>query len=154
LAKLLDIHCNVWTGTATELLKKLTSLADESVTKSKAWPGRPNTLSGRLTRLAPALRAVRIEVVRDRDQGHTRNRTLRIERAAEDRPESSTSSVPSDPTKGHADAVGRSPVSSDDPTDDPVAGNALDGTTRTIPDDDLCPILPGHELVLPHDRHA
>jgi hypothetical protein len=50
-----------WTGSATELWKALSQLVDEDVRRTKAWPGAPNALASRLTRLAPALRAIGIE---------------------------------------------------------------------------------------------
>src|SRR5262249_44786496 len=44
---------DVWEGTMRELLDGLKPLADEETIKAKDWPKRPNTLSGRLRRLAP-----------------------------------------------------------------------------------------------------
>jgi DNA polymerase I-like protein with 3'-5' exonuclease and polymerase domains len=51
-----------WIGTATELLKELGKRVDEDVRRFKTWPKQPQHLSGRLTRLAPVLRAEGIEV--------------------------------------------------------------------------------------------
>ena len=50
-----------WSGTAAELWDKLNDLAGENTRRSKAWPGAPNALSGRIKRLAPALRDAGIE---------------------------------------------------------------------------------------------
>ena len=51
----------VWTGTAAELWDELNDQAGENTRRSKAWPGAPNVLSGRIKRLAPALRDAGIE---------------------------------------------------------------------------------------------
>jgi hypothetical protein len=56
-----------WTGTAGELWKELSGLVDEEVRHTKAWPGAPNALSGRLKRLAPALRGIGVEYGEDRE---------------------------------------------------------------------------------------
>jgi hypothetical protein len=50
-----------WSGTAAQLWKAPGDLVDEDIEHTKAWPGAPNALSGRLKRLAPALRGVGIE---------------------------------------------------------------------------------------------
>jgi hypothetical protein len=87
-----------WQGTAQELLGLLTPLVCEQTAKDREWPKRPNTLSGKLKRAAPALRKVGIHVTRERT-GHDRERTITIEkrsqpeRQPEHRPE--TSSAPS-----------------------------------------------------------
>jgi hypothetical protein len=49
-------------GTATELLRRLTVLADGNIARSRDWPKAPNKLSGQLHRLSPALRAAGVEV--------------------------------------------------------------------------------------------
>lgn len=56
-----------WAGTATDLLRKLGSLVDEEIKRTKAWPKQPNHLSARLKRLAPVLRGVGIEIEDTRD---------------------------------------------------------------------------------------
>ncbi|MCA1719272.1 MAG: hypothetical protein LC781_21430 [Actinobacteria bacterium] len=43
-----------WSGTAAELWKALGDLVDVDIRHTKAWPGAPNALSGRLKRLAHA----------------------------------------------------------------------------------------------------
>jgi hypothetical protein len=56
-----------WTGTATDLLKKLGDTVDEKVPRERDWPKTPAGLSGHLKRLAPALRASGIDVRFGRD---------------------------------------------------------------------------------------
>jgi hypothetical protein len=55
-------HQVAWSGTATELLERLRKLADESTVRNKEWPQKPNVLSNKLKRIAPALRAEGIEI--------------------------------------------------------------------------------------------
>src|SRR5262249_39400302 len=47
---------SLWTGTAKELLEELTKHTTDP--PPKEWPKRPNALTGKLRRLAPALRRV------------------------------------------------------------------------------------------------
>ena len=67
---------NVWIGTATELLQMLGSYANETVKRSKAWPGGPQVLSRRLKRIAPALRSAGIQYT-EHEQGH-RKRKVKV----------------------------------------------------------------------------
>jgi hypothetical protein len=62
LHKLLDQQPDGFQGTSSELLKLLTAIADDHVTKGREWPGRANVLSNRLRRLAPNLRLAGIVV--------------------------------------------------------------------------------------------
>jgi hypothetical protein len=73
-----------WTGSATELWMALGELVDEGVRKTKAWPGAPNALTGKLKRLAPTLRGVGIEYDEDRS-GRSRKKVLTKNRPARDR---------------------------------------------------------------------
>jgi hypothetical protein len=57
-----------WSGTTCELLAELTMIAGEKVIRERDWPKRANTLSGRLKRAAPNLRAVGIEIEFCRDR--------------------------------------------------------------------------------------
>ncbi len=66
-----------WTGTATSLLSLLAGCADTQTRSSKAWPGGPNVLSGRLSYLKQALADHGVEVTRSRD-GHARDRTITV----------------------------------------------------------------------------
>jgi hypothetical protein len=62
LRMLLAKHGGEWAGTPSSLLDELTTLVSDQTARSKDWPKRPNTLSGRLRRLAPNLRNVGVEV--------------------------------------------------------------------------------------------
>jgi hypothetical protein len=62
-------------GLATELLVRLNALVSEEVRRQRDWPKRPNVLSGRLRRLAPALRRIGVLVEFSRD---AKSRTLTI----------------------------------------------------------------------------
>lgn len=78
---------NEWSGNATELWKALGEEVDEDVKHTKAWPAAPQTLTGRLKRLAPALRRAGTEYLEDRE-GHNRTRVKRLRRiAAKERPQ-------------------------------------------------------------------
>lgn len=46
-----------WSGTPTELLEKLDSLASEATKRARTWPGGAQALGNRLNRAAPLLRA-------------------------------------------------------------------------------------------------
>ena len=65
------------TTTSTELLKILGDLVAEHVRRSKDWPSNARALSGRLQRLAPALRGVGIMMAFTRE-GHDRRRLISI----------------------------------------------------------------------------
>jgi hypothetical protein len=73
-----------WAGSATELWTALGGLTDEGVRHTKAWPGAPNALTGRLKRLAPTLRGVGIEYGEDRS-GRSRKKVLTKNKPARDR---------------------------------------------------------------------
>src|SRR5829696_3179898 len=73
-----------WAGSATELWTALGGLTDEGVRHTKAWPGAPNALTGRLKRLAPTLRGVGIEYGEDRS-GRSRKKVLAKNKPARDR---------------------------------------------------------------------
>lgn len=72
-----------WTGTATELLARLESIADERVKRMKAWPASPRSLSNALRRLAPNLREAGISVEFGRREPGTGNRLIRVISAGE-----------------------------------------------------------------------
>jgi hypothetical protein len=67
-----------WTGTATELLTDLEALADEKTLRLKTWPRDGSSLSRKLRRLAPALRAIHIDMQIDRNPTRKRGRFVRI----------------------------------------------------------------------------
>lgn len=64
-----------WSGTATDLLKKLNEIADHKTQNLKKWPRQPQTLSNKLRRLAPNLVPVRV-IVEFSQVGHERTRTI------------------------------------------------------------------------------
>lgn len=68
-----------WQGTATNLLEELEKLVDEKTLTSKAWAGDSRKLGKALTRLAPDLRGIGIEVTTSRNNS---SRVVRLERAA------------------------------------------------------------------------
>jgi hypothetical protein len=78
-----------WTGTAAQLWTALNELVDEDITRTRAWPGAPNALSGRLKRLAPALRVIGIEYEDLRLPGGGRQRVKRLKKntGEKDRPD-------------------------------------------------------------------
>ena len=53
-----------WDGTPTELLGLLAGKVSETVQKSKQWPGNARSLGIAITRVAPILRSIGIDVVR------------------------------------------------------------------------------------------
>jgi hypothetical protein len=78
-----------WEGTASELLPLLTVLIPENAAREREWPKRADALSGKLRRVAPALRRTGIHVAFSRTG---QARTIRIEtRAApEQRPKTAS----------------------------------------------------------------
>lgn len=77
-----------WQGTATELLAALDDLREHGTKPPKTWPETPQAMGGRLTRAAPNLRRVGIEVDRNRT-GSTGRRVIDIRRLTDN---------PDDPT--------------------------------------------------------
>ena len=67
-----------WVGKSAELLEKLASEVDEKVERSKSWPKTASHLSGRLKRLAPALRAEGLDYEDWREAGGGRQRRKRL----------------------------------------------------------------------------
>jgi hypothetical protein len=68
-----------WEGTAGELLPLLTALIPENAAREREWPKRADALSGKLRRVAPALRRTGLHVAFSRTE-HAR--TIRIEARA------------------------------------------------------------------------
>jgi len=59
-----------WKGTAAELKKELEiNTHDDSLVNNKYWPKQPNFLSNRVSRIAPSLRSIGIDVSRQRSKG-------------------------------------------------------------------------------------
>jgi hypothetical protein len=124
-----------WTGTATDLWKVLGTLADEEVKHSKAWPKAPNVLSGRMKRLAPALRRAGIEYGED-EEGHEKKKikTLRKRLKKTARTARSARSDGKHPQKGAFDcgwsrtgAGGGNAVAGDADPEDRPQGTAANG---------------------------
>lgn len=69
-----------WEGTAKDLLRKLSTMAEEEVRKSRSWPKNPRMLSGMLRRLATALRRAGVEVQFSRENNSVRTRKITIRR--------------------------------------------------------------------------
>jgi hypothetical protein len=67
----------IWEGTTTDLLAALRTRVDERVAGSKLFPQTPSSLGARVRRVAPALRAVGIDVATGRI-GKKRHRLIRI----------------------------------------------------------------------------
>jgi len=78
-----------WEGTASALLPLLTGVVAEQAAREKSWPKRADVLSGKLRRVAPALRRTGIHVTFDRS-GHTR--TIHIEARASPEQQGNTAS--------------------------------------------------------------
>ncbi|QDU39190.1 hypothetical protein Mal4_35270 [Maioricimonas rarisocia] len=68
----------VWSGTASELHDILSGMVPENMLRRREWPKSANVLSGRLRRLAPALRRVGVQVQWERDSTTSRTRMIRI----------------------------------------------------------------------------
>jgi hypothetical protein len=132
LLMLLEQSGDCWEGTPSQLLEALKSRVNQKVAEEKSWPKKPNMLTNKLKRLAPALRVVGITIERDR-QAQTGTRIIKIERTVKDR----HSSSPSSPDRNSGSFQG------DDGRDNPP-----DGDNHDWPDDD-----PGddqHPRDLPH----
>jgi hypothetical protein len=67
-----------FTGTASELLDRLNSLATDEQRRQKGWPANGRALSGSLRRIAPNLRAVGINVEFLGNTGSNRDRLIVI----------------------------------------------------------------------------
>jgi hypothetical protein len=116
-----------WTGTAGELWEALSELVGEAIKHTKAWPGAPNALSGRLKRLAPALRGIGIEYEDARLPGNERKRAKRLRKNKD---------VKDRPYRPHRPEEGESPAKAEDHT-----GTMLAGAGRSR-DDDASKIVP------------
>jgi hypothetical protein len=71
------------TSTSTNLLEMLSGLVTQDVKRSRGWPSNGRALSGRLRRLAPALRRVGIAMTFARDKGKDRHRLITIKNVKE-----------------------------------------------------------------------
>lgn len=73
-----DLAATGWTGTPAELLSALDDCATESDRKRRDWPGNVRTLGRRLTLLAPALRRLGVEIIRERESKGSRQRSISL----------------------------------------------------------------------------
>lgn len=90
--KLLDAQPKpLWSGRASELLEELRRQASEQTLRDKSWPKAPNTLTNKLRRLEPSLRAVGIEC-RESRTGRERARIITLEKVSVSSSASSASS--------------------------------------------------------------
>ena len=69
-----------WEGTAQDLLRKLSTMAEEEIRKRRNWPKTPRMLAGMLRRLATALRRAGVEVQFSRENTAERTRKITIKR--------------------------------------------------------------------------
>jgi energy-coupling factor transporter ATP-binding protein EcfA2 len=67
-------------ATASDLLAQLNAIVPDHVKRDRTWPQAANGLSGRLTRLAPALKSVGITIERWRAGASDRTKRMRIVR--------------------------------------------------------------------------
>jgi energy-coupling factor transporter ATP-binding protein EcfA2 len=136
IVRLMEKTPLVWKGTASELLNELEKHTDEATYRSRYFPKASNSLSRQLTRLAPDLKALGIQVGYFRE-GQDRNRLICLEKVVKI---SFISSIPSaDGTKpSHSDGFEADDTMDDmrtilDVTDDIADGITNTDDTRTIP---------------------
>jgi hypothetical protein len=91
-----------WEGTASDLLAKLTEIVGEKVAESKRWPHSARGMSGAVKRLAPALRAVGIDV--EFGQRTKQGRPITIHQAPQPEKEGKGPSPSSPPSPDSASA--------------------------------------------------
>lgn len=95
-----EVRAEPWEGTATELLERLKSVADEGAVRGRRWPADGRALSGELRRLAPALRALGVDV-QTGIRGAKGKRLLRVVIAG---------ATPSPPSPASPNAAAEAPI--------------------------------------------
>src|SRR5262249_55628309 len=85
--------------------------------KDRDWPKQAHTLSGRLRRITPNLRAVGVVVEFDRQPGGKRTRTVRLTRSGKVGEGASQAAQPSRNGGSHAETNGHPGRSGDAPPD-------------------------------------
>ena len=65
-------------GRPANYLTGLTALVGERAAKEREWPKRPNVMSGKLRRAAPALRKVGIHVTFPAREGHASSKVISV----------------------------------------------------------------------------
>jgi Domain of unknown function (DUF3854) len=130
----------VWKGTASQLLNELEQHTDEATYRSRYFPKASNSLSRQLTRLAPDLKALGIEVGYFR-AGKECTRLICIEKVVKISSVSSVSSAmtpePFQDNGFKADDKQTIPVKAADNTDDIADGIIKADDKQTIPKDDI-----------------
>jgi energy-coupling factor transporter ATP-binding protein EcfA2 len=116
-----------WEGTASALLPLLTGIISEQAAREKSWPKRADVLSGKLRRVAPALRRTGIHIAFDRT-GHTR--TIHIEGRAAPEQQGKTASrasqaSPSGRNASKNNGQGHDANDANDAVSHPQSGNRL-----------------------------
>jgi hypothetical protein len=86
-----------WSGTATDLLSRLSLTVGETIARSRAWPKNARAIAGRLRRLAPSLRKTGFVIGFERSDSRTRTRIVSIKLDSEN--EALKPSAPSGPSK-------------------------------------------------------
>jgi hypothetical protein len=139
LSALMDTRNTCWAGTATELLAALAAHVPESQQRGKGWPVQPNLLTGRLRRMAPAMRKIGIMIrMGDRKRDQVRSRMIEIGKTQPENRASSSSASSASSASNNIKILQRtimdepsSVPSSDDPGP-PVADDDADDQGRDI----------------------
>ena len=120
-------------GSASQLLATLGPMVTEDLRKDRSWPKRPHVLSGRLRRIAPALRRVGVDVVFDIRTDSVSPRQISIRQLAEVGNQASTASTSVHPAASvdALDAVDASPHISTSAPDPTLDGLAAEGVLAT-----------------------
>ncbi len=139
IVRLMENTPLLWKGTASQLLNELEKHTDEATYRSRYFPKASNSLSRQLTRLAPDLKALGIEVGYFRE-GQDRNRLICLEKVVK------ISSIPSIPSIDDTKSSQDNGLKADDTMDDTrtisnVTDDIADGITNT---DDTRTIPPSH----------
>jgi hypothetical protein len=136
-----------WEGIATDLLKALSEIVDDDVKRTKEWPKTGRGLSGKLRRLAPALRRSGLRLEFDRE-GHTGARTITVTHTRLEQPKvGEPPSPPSPPSPADADDGD----GSDGRSHTPSPRRRARASASVLPEGDAEPAEPavdadGHEL--------
>jgi hypothetical protein len=133
IVRLMEATPLVWKGTASQLLNELEKHTDEATYRSRYFPKASNSLSRQLTRLAPDLKALGIEVGYLRE-GKECTRLICLEKVV--KISSVSSAMPHKRSHSNdltADDKQTIPVKTDDNTDDIADGIIKADDKQTIP---------------------
>jgi hypothetical protein len=87
--RFIDGEGGAWDGETATLLDCLNALVDDTTRRSKQWPKGLSVLSGRLRRLATAMRSIGIEITKKRNpKGRTLWNLIRKEASVASEPQS------------------------------------------------------------------